>query len=71
MDELIKSSPDYIILDLYSEIRYGILRYKEMYITNAQAKIRQTEFYKQKKYDEIIMYHNNKEKYMELIDKYL
>lgn len=70
INELINSEPDYIILDLYSEIRYGILKLKNSYLTNAQAKIRQTEFYKQGKYDEIIMYHKDKEKYMKLFNKY-
>lgn len=68
--ELIESSPDYIILDLYSEIRYGIIAVKDTYLTNAQAKIRQTEFYKQKKYDKIIMYHNDKHEYLKLFDDY-
>ena len=71
MNELIDSYPDYIVMDLYSEIRYGIIRLKNTYLTNAHDKIRQTEFYKQKKYEEIITYQNDKEKYMLLLDKYL
>lgn len=70
IDELIQSSADYIVLDLYSEIRYGIIALKDTYLTNAQAKIRQTEFYKQNKYDKIIMYHKDKKEYMELFDRY-
>lgn len=70
INELIESNPDYIILDLYSEIRYGVIAIGDTYLTNAQAKIKQTEFYKQKKYDKVLSYHNNKQEYMELFDKY-
>lgn len=70
LDYIIKAEPDYIIFDLYSDVRFGVVRYKENYITNSNIKIRQTEFYKQKKYDEIITFFKDSKRYSGLLIKY-
>jgi len=67
---VLNSNPQYIILDLYSEIRYGVVKYNDNYITDTHTKIKQTAFYKQKKYDEIIKYGENKKLYLDIFDYY-
>lgn len=67
---ILESKPDYIILDLYSEIRYGVLKYKDSYITNVHSKIRKTEFYKKRKFEKEIRFSENKSEYLEILDKY-
>lgn len=51
LQEIVKSKPEYIIIDFYADIRYGILKIGENYITNNPNNIKKTSFYKDKKFD--------------------
>lgn len=49
LKEIIKNKPDYIIIDLYSDVRYGIIKYKGSYITNNPDKVQKTNMYMKNK----------------------
>lgn len=60
-----EESPDYLIFDLYADVRYGCARVGKKFITNIPSTFRKTNFFKEKKYNEIL-HSSRPEKYFEL-----
>lgn len=52
-----EEKPDYIIFDLYADIRYGYAQVGNGFVTNNPSTFRKTNFYKEKKYTKIL--HSN------------
>lgn len=69
LDELKEIKPDYIIIDLISEIEGGLIELKDTYISNIKGKTNKLNFenYNVKKID----LNNNKDFYIELLNENL
>lgn len=66
LDEMIKEKPEYIIIDTYSDIRWGLLQVGDSYLTFNNSAIRRTKFVLEQHYDRKIDIKNNYDEYMDL-----
>ncbi len=67
--QMIEYKPDYLIIDLYADVRYGIVRAGETFITNNPSTLRKTTFYKEKKHDYHIHSNNKFNEYFPIFKK--
>lgn len=54
-DEIINKQPDYIIFDLYTDVKYGAIRTKKnTYLTNNPNGFRKTKYFKEQHFEEAL-----------------
>ncbi|MBM7646032.1 hypothetical protein JOD45_002257 [Scopulibacillus daqui] len=51
LNEIKNNQPDYIIVDFYADMRYGIVQSGNCYLTNNPNGFRKTKFFREKRYD--------------------
>ena len=66
LDEMIKEKPEYIIIDTYADIRWGLLQVKDSFLTFNTSGLRKTKFFNENHYDRKIDIENNYDEYMNL-----
>lgn len=66
IEKLIKANPEYILIDTYADIRWGLLEVNGSYLTLNASGIRKTKFFKENHYDRKIDIKNNYDEYMNL-----
>lgn len=67
-NEFIEAQPDFIIFDLYTDVRYGVVKNKSGYLTNNPNGFRKTVYYQNKQYEEALNIYKD-EKYLTLLYK--
>lgn len=65
-NEIIEAEPDFIIFDLYTDIKYGVVKNKVGYLTNNPNGFRKTVYYQNKQYEEALNIYKD-EKYLTLL----
>ncbi|MBM7645889.1 hypothetical protein JOD45_002114 [Scopulibacillus daqui] len=66
-DEMIDIQPDYIIFDLYADVRYGTVKYADSCFTDNPNGLRHTDFYKNTHFDEKINYRVDKNRFFKML----
>lgn len=64
-NELIETQPDYIIFDLYTDIKYGLIKTNSGYLTNNPNGFRKTLYFKEGHYEQALNIFKD-EQYLEL-----
>ncbi|GGH76564.1 hypothetical protein JOD43_003796 [Pullulanibacillus pueri] len=69
LEEIKTNQPDYIIIDFYADMRYGVVQIGDRYLTNNPNGFRKTKFFREKKFDNSYRFRKNLNIYRELWEK--
>ncbi|MBZ5749069.1 DUF6270 domain-containing protein [Metabacillus rhizolycopersici] len=69
LTEIRNTPPDYILFDVYADLKYGVAKFNEGYVTNNPNNFRNTKAYKEKLFQREMRMVSNKKIYLELWKK--